>query len=151
MYSDEEICNICNETYEECTKKSDLLNIIKEINFYSNNSIHINNLKYKDLIDILKSDNKFLKKIKKYLMLYKTGEDNRMYLLKELGIKIINEDDINLQNTCNSNYIINNDDMIQNINNLYNKLKDNTVDKIENCDYENILITLQKAIEYFEL
>ena len=151
MYSDEEICNICNETYEECTKKSDLISIIKEINIYTNNSIQISNLKYKYMIEILKSDNTFLKKIKKYLMLYKKGEDNRMYLLKELDIKIINEVDINLQNTCNNNCIINNDDIIQNIKAIYNKIKDKTVDKIENDDYENILTTLQKAVSYFEL
>ena len=148
MYSDEEICNICNETYEECTKKSDLLSIIKEINIYTNNSIHVNNLKYKDMIDILKSNDIFLKKIKKYLMLYRRGEDNRMYLLKELGIKIINEDDINLKNTCINNHNTIQNDMIQNINNLYNKIKDNTMDKIENDD---ILTTLHKVITYFEL
>ena len=151
MYDSEEMCSICNETYEECTKKSDLLSIIKEINIYTNNSIHINNLKYKDMIDILKSNDIFLKKIKKYLMLYKRGEDARMYLLKELGIKIINEVDINLQNTCNNNNNISYENIINNIKNIYNKIKDKTVDKIENDDYENILITLQKAIAYFEL
>lgn len=151
MYSDEEICNICNETYEECTKKSDLLSIIKEINIYTNNSIQTSNLKYKDMIDTLKSNDIFLKKIKKYLMLYKRGEDNRLYLLKELGIKIINEVDINLQNTCNNNNNISHENIIHNIKNIYNKIKDKTVDKIENDDYENILITLQKAIAYFEL
>jgi len=147
MYIDEEICNICNETYEECTKKSDLISIIKEINIYTNNSIQISSLKYKYMIEILKSDNTFLKKIKKYLMLYKRGEDNRMYLLKELDIKIINEVDINLQNTCNNNNNISPEHIIQNIKDIYNKIKD----KIENDDYENILTTLQKAIAYFEL
>ena len=151
MYSDEEICNICNETYEECTKKSDLLSIIKEINVYTNYSIQISNLKYKDMIDVLKFNDIFLKKLKKYLMLYRRGEDDRMYLLKELGIKIINEDDINLKNTCVNNHTTNQDDMIQNINNLYNKIKYKTVDKIENEDYDNILRTLQNMITYFEL
>jgi hypothetical protein len=144
---DEEICSFCNETYEECTKKSDLISIIDEINFYTNNSIQINNLKYKDMIEILKSDDIFLKKIKKYLMLYKKGEDARMYLLKELNIEIIN-DDINLKNTCSNSHNISHDNIIQNIKILYNKIKDN---KIENDDYANIITILQKSVTYFEL
>ena len=103
------------------------------------------------MIDVLKFNDIFLKKLKKYLMLYRRGEDDRMYLLKELGIKIINEDDINLKNTCVNNHTTNQDDMIQNINNLYNKIKYKTVDKIENEDYDNILRTLQNMITYFEL
>lgn len=150
MYGSEEICSICNETYEECIKKSDLLSIIDEINFYTNSSNQINNLKYRDMIQLLKSDNIFLKKIKKYLILYRRGDDKRFYLLKELDIKLINEYKIR-ENTCIYNYSLNNDHMIQNIKRVYGKIKGKTIDKIENDDYDNIMISLVNVIKYFEL